>query len=129
MLCMDSILWNTNGLSDSTFQLHDGMKYLRAFDVILLSETRAANIPDDLFPQHFIALYPASRHGRACKGIAVIVRKLYAYHVQDWSSEDTSLWVKLTSQSRQRPLIIGACYFPPAASCSLGEVGAADRFA
>ena len=105
------------------------MKYLRAFDVILLSETRAAYIPDELFPQHSIALCTASRHGRAGEGIAFIVRKQYAYHVQDWSSDDTSLWVKLTFQSRQRPLIIGACYVPPAASLSLGEVGAADRFA
>ena len=59
------------------------MEYLHAFDVILLSETRAAHIPDALFPQKSIALCPASRHERAGVGILVIVRKQHAYHVQD----------------------------------------------
>ena len=102
---------------------------MRDFDILLLSETRADYVPDDLQPEHSIAFCPASRAGRAGEGMAVAVRKSHAYHVQDWASDETSLWVQLVFPSGARPIIIGTCYIPPAGSRNLLEDDCSSRFA
>ena len=101
---------------------------MRDFDVLLLTETRADYIPDALLPGHSIAFSPASRAGRAGEGMAIAVKKSPAYHVQDWSSDETSLWVKLLFPSGASPVIIGTCYIPPAGSRNLHEDDCESRF-
>ena len=108
-----------NGLEDGRFALQDGLQYLQGFDVLLLSETRTVDVPDSMFPDHSIAFTPASRQGIAGEGLLVAVKKSSAYHVQDWSSDSTSLWVKLTFHDDRAPLILGVCYLPPAGSHKL----------
>lgn len=94
---------------------------MRGFDVMLLTETRADYVPDDLFLEPSIAFCPASRASRAGEGMAIAVRRSPAYHVQDWSSDETRLWVKLLFPSGARSIIIGTCYVPPAGSRNLHE--------
>ena len=106
-------------MSDSKVYLHDTAKYLAAFDVVLLTETRAAHIEDGFLPQHSIAFIPASKDGRAGEGILVAVKKNAAYHVLDYGSDDSSLWVKVSFHDQRKPLILGCCYVPPAGSRSL----------
>ena len=108
-----------NGLSDSKVCLHDTAKYLAAFDIVLLTETRAAHIEDGLLPQHSIAFIPADKDGRAGEGILVAVKRNAAYHVLDYGSDDSSLWVKVSFHDQRKPLILGCCYVPPAGSRSL----------
>ena len=103
------------------------MQYLRQFDVLLLSETRAEYVADCVLPDHSIAFCPASQQGLAGEGIAIAIRKSDAHHVQDWSSDDTSLWVKICFQSRSRPLLVGVCYVPPAGSPNLRQQNLQDR--
>lgn len=97
------------------------MSYLRGFDILLLSETRAADVSDSLLSEYSIAFSPASRQGVAGEGLLVAVKKSLAYHVQDWSSDSTSLWVKLIFQGNAQALIVGACYIPPAGSHNLRD--------
>ena len=58
----------------------------------------------------------------------IAVRKSQAYHLQDWTSDDTSLWVKLVFPSGAAPLIIGTCYMPPQGSHNLRMEDAPSRF-
>ena len=69
--------------------------YLRACDVILLTETMAAYIANALFPYHQISYVPASRPGALDEGIAVALTKQHTYYIQDWAADETSLWVKI----------------------------------
>ena len=108
-----------NGLSDGKVYLHGTAQYLAAFDIVLLTETRAAHIEDGFLPQHSIAFIPASKDGRAGEGILVAVKKNAAYHVLDYGSDDSSLWVKVSFHDQRKPLILGCCYIPPAGSHSL----------
>ena len=118
---------NINGLSDSTLQLHDSLTYLRALDIILLTETRTAYIANATFLDHEISYVPASRLGAPGEGIVVLVRKQHAYHVQDWAADETSLWV-IKSLCHKIPLLLGACYVPPSGSQNLRDNGADSRF-
>lgn len=103
------------------------MSYLRGFDILLLSETRASDVSDSLLSEFSIAFSPASRQGVAGEGLLVAVKKSLAYHVQDWSSDTTSLWVKLIFQGDATPLIVGTCYIPPAGSHNLRDEGLQTR--
>ena len=58
----------------------------------------------------------------------IAVRRSHAYHLQDWTSDDTSLWVKLIFPSGAAPLIIGTCYMPPQGSHNLRVEDAPSRF-
>lgn len=116
-------------MTDGKLALYDGLQYMQGFDVLLLTETRAEYIPDNPFPEHSIAFCPASRAGRAGEGVTVAVRKSHAYHVQDWASDETSLWVKLVFPSGARPVIVGTCYVRPAGSRNLQEDDCNSRFA
>ena len=116
------IAWNINGVQDSKISLWDAAQYLRDFDVILLSETRAVQISDHLFTDYSLAYCPASEEGRGGEGILVAVRKHRLYHVQDFGSDDSSLWVRLCFNNSRRPLILGAVYIPPAGSSHLQTV-------
>ena len=49
---------------------------MREFDVLLLTETRADYIPDDLFPEHSIAFCPASRAGRQERAWQLLLESL-----------------------------------------------------
>ena len=60
--------------------------------------------------------------------MAIAIRRSHAYHVQDWTSDETSLWVKLLFPSGVTPLIIGTCYVPPAGSRNLLEDDIDTRF-
>ena len=102
---------------------------MREFDVLLLCETRTDFVPDSLLPDHSIAFCPASRAGQAGEGMAVAVRKSHAYHIQDWASDDTSLWVRLAFPSGARPIVVGTCYVPPAGSHNLQHDDCNSRFA
>ena len=104
------------------------MQYLRSFDIILLTETRVDNVADNIFPDHSIAFSPARQAGQAGEGMTIAVRKFHAYHLQDWTSDDTSLWVKLIFPSGAAPLIVGTCYMPPQASQNLRVEDAPSRF-
>ena len=77
--------------------------YRRAFDVILLTETRAAYIANVLFHDHQISCVPASRPGAPGEGIVVAVRKQHAYHVQDWAADEASVWVRIRFLCSQHP--------------------------
>ena len=115
-------------MQDSKISLWDAAQYLRDFDVILLSETRAVQIPDHLFTDYSLAYCPASEEGRGGEGILVAVRKHRLYHVQDFGSDDSSLWVRLCFNNSRRPLILGAVYIPPAGSSHLQTVDLDARF-
>ena len=51
-----------------------------------------------------------------------------AYHVLDYGSDDSSLWVRLCFDSSRRPIIFGVVYVPPAGSSNLHTVDIEDRF-
>lgn len=104
------------------------MQYLQRFDVILLSETRCMAWDDAFLPDHSVALVPACRDGQAGEGLLLAVRRHHAYHVQDWASDDTSIWVKLKFQDSCRPLMLGCCYVPPAGSPQLRSTDLSARF-
>lgn len=104
------------------------MQYLRSFDIILLTETRADSVADHMFPDHSIAFSPASQAGQAGEGMMIAARKSHAYHLQDWTSDDTSLWVKIIFPSGAAPLIIGTCYMPPQGSHNLRVEDVPSRF-
>jgi hypothetical protein len=76
-----------------------------------------------------VVLVPADRDGQAGEGLLLAVRKGQQVRVQDWASDDTSLWVKLTFSGSPSPLFIGVCYLPPAGSPQLRDDGVADRLA
>ena len=48
--------------------------------------------------------------------MAIAVRKSQAYHVQDWTSDETSLWVKLlfpfTNSLHHWYLLCSTCWIP-----------------
>jgi len=94
---------------------------------VLLCETRAEYIADSLLPDHSLAFCPASSQGLAGEGLALAVRKSAQYHVQDWSSDETSLWVKIRFKSRSKPLLVGCCYIPPSGSPNLRQHDLAHR--
>lgn len=95
------------------------MQYLQTFDVILLSETRCATWNDNLLPHHSVALVPAGREGQAGEGLLLAVRRSFTYHVHDWGSNDSTIWVRVTFQGSPKPLIIGCSYIPPSGSPQL----------
>lgn len=95
------------------------MQYLQKFDVILLTETRSAIWDDNVLPNHSVAFVPAGREGQAGEGLLVAVRRNIVYHVQDWGSDDCTLWVKVKFQTSPRPLLIGCIYIPPSGSPQL----------
>ncbi len=80
-------------------------------------------------PRHSVAFVPATAEGRAGEGLLVAVRRDLSVRVQDWASDDTSLWVKLSVSGRPSPLFVGACYLPPAGSPQLRRVPLLDRLA
>ena len=112
----------------SKLALWDSVQYFQAFDVILLSETRAVHFPAYLLPDYSIAYCPASQEGRGGEGLLVAVKQHLAYHVLDYGSDDSSLWVRLCFTSGRRPIIFGVVYVPPAGSTSLQAVDLEDRF-
>ena len=112
----------------SKLALHNTVQYAQAFDVILLSETRAVHFSDDLLPQYSIAYCPASQEGRGGEGLLVAVKKHHDFHVLDYGSDDSSLWVCLYFLSGRRPILFGVVYVPPAGSTNLQAVDLEDRF-
>ena len=56
---------------------------------------------------------------QAGEGLLLAVRRNMVYHVQDWGSDDCTLWVKVKFQNSPRPLMIGCCYIPPSSSPQL----------
>ncbi len=78
--------------------LYDLSVVLRAYDVILLSETRRDVWNDSLLPGYSVAFVPASRPGQPGEGLALAVRRSRSYIVYDWGSKCTALWVKLQFQ-------------------------------
>ena len=115
-------------MQTSKLELWDTVQYFQSFDVILLSETLAVHFPDDLLPQFSIAYSPASQEGRGGEGLLVAVKKHHAFHVLDYGSDDSSLWVRLCFHSGRRPIIFGVVYVPPAGSTNLHSVDLDDRF-
>lgn len=115
-------------MQTSKLALWDTVQYFHSFDVILLSETRAVHFPDDLLPQYSIAYCPASQEGRGGEGLLVAVKKHPAFHVLDYGSDDSSLWVRLCFNSGRRPILFGAVYVPPAGSTNLQTVDLEGRF-
>ena len=104
------------------------MQYLRSFDIILLTKTRVDSVADHMFPDHSIAFSPSRQAGQAGEGMSIAVRKSHAYHLRDWTSDNTSLWVKLIFPSGAAPLIIGTCYMPPQGSHNSRVEDAPSRF-
>ena len=109
--------------------LWDTLQYLDTFDIVLLSETRCLGLPAGFLPRHSVALVPATADGRAGEGLLVAVRRQLHVRVQDWASDDTSLWVKLSFAGRPVPLFVAACYLPTAGSPLLRHTSILDRLA
>ena len=122
------MIWNVNGISDSKNALHDIIEYLNTFDIVMLVETRLTSIDKDFLLGYSVAHIPASDSGKAGQGILLGVRKSSHYHVQDWTSDDTSLWVKINLGQRVRPLFVGCTYIPPSGSPLLTGIFAVQRF-
>ena len=112
----------------SKLALWDTVLYFQSFDVILLSETRAVHFPDELLPHYSVAYCPASQEGRGGEGLLVAVKKHHSFHVLDYGSDDSSLWVRLCFLSGRRPILFGVVYIPPAGSTNLQAVDLEDRF-
>jgi hypothetical protein len=102
---------------------------LQQFDIFLLTEARCSVWDDSLLPDHSIALVPADEAGKAGEGIVVAVRRNPGYHVQDWASNDTALWVRIVFAGGLKPLLIASCYVPPAGSPQLQTTDIPTRFA
>ncbi len=126
---MSVLTWNVNGLSESTLCLWDTRRYLESFDVVLLCETRCLCLPPGFLPDHSVAHVPASTQGRAGEGMLVAVRRQLAVRVNDWASDETSLWLRLSFPGRATPLFVGCCYLPPSTSRRLRTSPLVDRLA
>lgn len=46
------LTWNISGISDSKFSLWDTSAYLSLFDIVCITETRSADVQQDLFPAY-----------------------------------------------------------------------------
>ena len=123
------MVWNINGLSDSKTTLHDYVKFFMAYDIILLCETRATFIASTLFPGYSVAFQPSDTPGKAGQGLLIAVKRSSHYSVQDWSSDHTSLWVRLLfAKAFAPPLHVGCAYIPPAGSPQLSICSLEERF-
>jgi len=122
------VVWNVNGISDSKNELHGILDYLNTFDIVMLVETRLESIDREFLVDFSIAHIPASKSGKAGQGILLGVKKARHYHVLDWTSDDTSLWVKVIFGQGARPLFVGCTYIPPSGSPLLTGISAEQRF-
>ena len=120
--------WNINGISDSKNELYTIRQYLNGFDIVMLLETRVGTIDKDFLVGYSTVFTPASTNGKAGQGFLLAVKKSRHYHVQDWTSDESSLWVKLTFFQGGRPLFVGCTYVPPSGSPLLKTISAAQRF-
>lgn len=124
------LIWNINSLSDSKVCLHDYVTVFLAYDIILLCETRTTFVDASLFPGYSVAFQPSESPGTAGQGLLIAVKRSCYYGVQDWSSDHTSLWVRLLfSGSCFPPLYVGCVYVPPAGSPQLSTCSLEERFA
>jgi len=85
-------------------------------------------IDKDFLVGYSTVFTPASTNGKAGQGFLLAVKKSRHYHVQDWTSDESSLWVKLTFFQGGRPLFVGCTYVPPSGSPLLNTISAAQRF-
>ena len=115
-------LCGTWGLTLGKARLHEWYAYFAAFGVLMLTETKAPFIGDDLLPGFSIVSVPAERRGRAGQGLCLAVRKSTGLLAGDFGSNDWSLWVRLRMARGQVPLFLGVAYVPPAGSPSLESV-------
>jgi len=70
---------------------------------------------------------PARRAGRRGEGLLVAVRRQAAYAAQLWATDASTLWVKVTpAAAADLPLLVGACYIPPATSKQLEHCSLED---
>ena len=103
-------------------------EYMRRFDIVLLTETQVEHVPSDLLPGYSVAAVPASRQHRNGEGMLVAVRHSHLYHVTDFTSDDTALWVRLTFSNSAAPsLFVAVCYVPPQGSPKLQQVDLPSR--
>ena len=123
-------MWNVNGLGEGMGQLHDTAQYLQRFDVVSLSETCSAGTLRRLLPGHDVFTRPAGRAGLRGEGLLVAVRRQAAYTAQLWATDVSTLWVKVTpAAAADLPLLVGACYIPPAPSQQLVRCSLEERYA
>ena len=91
----------------------------------MLLETMLASVPDRLFRGYPVAAVPSTQ-GRPGQGLLLAVRHSLRYHVQDHTSDDTALWVRLhPTAGPQHPLLIGTCYLAPQGSSQLQQFSVA----
>ena len=120
--------WNVNGLSDSKILLNNTLDYLLGFDVVCLTETWRTGWDDRNLPGFSTAFIPANEEGRAGEGILVAVKRNCQYHVTDWGSDESSLWVKIDGKGLCTPVVLGCCYLPPYGSPQLRMMDIGSRF-
>ena len=80
------------------------------------------------FHSSLLHICPASQEGRGGEGLLFAVKKHHAFHVLDYGSDDSPLWVRLCFHSGRCPIIFGVVYVPPAGSTNLHSVDLQDRF-
>lgn len=128
---MRILSWNVNGLNQHKIDVHETARYIRAFDVAMLTETRCTD--SEVFQGYEKFCLPVREPGRAGEGTCVLIHPHLQGSVAMWKMqpEIQAVWVRIKASALglDKDLFIASVYIPPAGSAQLQMHSLSSRIA